>query len=480
MKNIKKISALIMALILVLSLTATAFAADLTGGKIGSGGTSVTAITDEKINIQKELTAYNVDETNTVHAPTIGWTYSISAGSQNKQVTDSTGVSALTHQGVLTGLKVKGSTDGTAHAAVTYSSGASVSDSISWTTAATLNTSPTGAANYQNLELDFSGVDFGAAGIYRYVITEALDTTTYTSYAASGVTETFSNNNTSTTASHVRYLDVYVADGSSTTGADAWDVYGVVCFYNDNDISGVSGSDTTGAAAKTNGFVAGTTDGTTPLAADSYYTFNVTVSKSLSGDVAKQSHKFPMTVDFTNATVTNSVLLNATTSGTVTDYSHVAAPASSLDGIAQIAHNSSIKYIGIPCGTSVTVFETNDVTGTTYNTTITTDGTAGTAKSISWGTAPTLTIGAAGTGAEATDTTSAAYESNTATVSTTANTIDNTTGRHTIAVANQLIYISPTGVVLRVAPYMLMLAAGLFLVLFTRRRRKDEEEYAMA
>ncbi len=455
----KKIGAMVLA-IMMIAMVGLAYADDgasLTGGKYGTVANNVvTSTINESVKIAKEITAYNVDETTTVYAPTISYTYTITADATNSSntIVDSNNVSAVTKPGVLDGLKVND---------VSGSTG-----TITWSTGETLSTSSTGTANTKYLSLDFSGVVFGAAGVYRYVITETL-TTSGDTYAMSGVTETKTGNSA---GSHVRYLDVYVKDGSGDSGASAWDVYGYVCMYNDNDINdGTTGTKTVNAAAKTNGFVPGTTDGTTAVSADSYYTFNLTISKTLSGDNAMSTHQFPFSINFTNSAVTKAVKLNATTSGTVTDYTHNAVAASSLDGIATLAHNGSIKYIGIPCGTSVTVFETNNVTGTAYQAIVTTDGTAGTAKNITWGTAPS-----AKNSEEVIDTTNAAYESNVGTVTTTADTNDNTSGRHTIAIANTLELISPTGYVSRFAPYALILVGGIVLLVIAMKRRKNTEE----
>ena len=43
----------------------------------------------------------------------------------------------------------------------------------------------------------------------------------------------------------------------------------------------------------------------------------------------------------------------------------------------------------------------------------------------------------------------------------------------TVEVTNTLLLISPTGVVMRVAPYVLILAAGIALLLIGRRRKMN-------
>ena len=453
-KTFKKLGALIISAVMVLSLSATLFAdgeASLTGGEVGGFTTPDTPVVQsKKVKIQKELTAYNVDGLN-VYAPTITYTYAIAPGSANVSITDE--ITDHNPQGAVTKTTIAGITTN-----VTMTGTAA--NTIAWTPADTLTTSTGGTANYKDLVIDFTNVVFTAPGVYRYTITETAAT-----YATSGVTET-KNLATEAAGSHVRYLDVYVVASESFTDgtlASDWDIYGYVCLLEDEAIT-PDGDTTTTGAVKTNGFVAATNDGST-INADSYYTFNVTVSKTLTGDNANKSHEFPIHVDFTNAAVTDNVKLNAAVTGNATDYTHTAAGASSLDGLAKIADGGSIKYIGIPCGTQVEVYETNDVTYVTYKTTVTVDGTAGTAKNITSTSTPSDFVAY----------NVANYNSLNGQITTTTAHVDDDVS-HTIAITNVYQTISPTGVIVRTAPYILLLGAGVSLFVLSRRWGKKEEK----
>ncbi len=48
--------------------------------------------------------------------------------------------------------------------------------------------------------------------------------------------------------------------------------------------------------------------------------------------------------------------------------------------------------------------------------------------------------------------------------------------KQSVSITNTLLLISPTGVALRVAPFVLMMAAGAVLLLFARRFRRAEAE----
>lgn len=435
-RTFRKIGALAVAAAMVMSLGAIIFAdATLTDGEVGGfdpGNQDDPQVQDKSVIIKKELKVYNPDET-AVYAPTITYNYAIEAGSADKSITDQTedhvsgtAVTAATKAGITTN--------------VTITDSITLSPDVTTATDNSLDAATAGESNLYDIKVDFSNVVFTEPGVYRYVINETVD------YTGTGVTET--------NGTHARYLDVYVkASDTFTDGSAAgdWDIYGYVCLSADEDVD----PDTD---FKTNGFVEATN--VTP---DEYYTFNVIVKKTLSGDNFSMNHKFPVQVDYTNADVTKDVMLRATPTGTVTDYTHSASAASGLDGLALIANGGRIKYIGIPCGTQVDIYETNDVTGTTYLTTVTVDSTAGTAKNIIATSTPTAFVAYS----------SAAYNSNLGTITTTANATDAT---HEVEIANVLQMISPTGIIVRTAPYVLLLGAGATLFILIRVFRKKEDE----
>lgn len=465
MMKMKKIGAIVLAVMMTAICTAAWAADGMTDGVFGTFTTADTpTLSREKtVNIVKELYSDNANNLN-VFAPTISYTYEITADTAGQTIKDAMSThspaaseTTTTKPGVVKGLEY--------------------TKTISWSPVDTL----TKGSNTRSIVVDFGDVVFSGYGVYRYVITEkpANKTTSAdiaAAYTAAGVT--------GTDGSHVRYLDVYVKPSSAFVPlggekteyvAADWDIYGFVCFANNNSIDATATGTTAPAveaAVKTNGFVGvdangdGDTedDGDTP--ADTYYTFNVTVSKTLTGDSFSNSHQFPMHIDFTNAAVTAGTKLNAvvSTSG-ATDYSHSSGEVSALDGLAKIANGGSIEYVGIPCGTQVDVYETNDVTGTTYAATLTVDGTAGTTKNIVGTSTPTAF--AAYTEKE--------YNSLKGTITTTANKADGT-AVHTIAIANIMRLISPTGYVTRYAPYALMLIGGIVLLVVARKHRKNSDE----
>ena len=465
MKNtLKKLGVIVVAIATILSMTTTAFAATTldTNGEQGVFTTKDTPVSQSKtLVLEKELKVYNVDEA-TIKAPTISYTYTIAAATvpTNATVTDKKG-DPIHEDNVNVTAPVKAGVGAPAIA----NSGV-----VAWTATEDVSAGTDGVKNVKDISIDFSSVVFTGAGIYRYEITEAL-TSGYT-YATSGVTETKTG---STAASHKRYVDVYVRPATTgyTDGLTAaqWDIYGFTCFY--NNAAEITEANKTTVPVKTTGFVEGTTDGTAAnkVEADSYYTFNVTVSKTVVNDAyGAATVAFPFTVLFTNSNVSaGTIVTNGATAPTGTDFTHstsVDLTTGNLKGVAKLKSGQQIKYVGIPNGTSVEVYETNVATGVTYKVdTVTDGGTAVTDNAVSFGSEPASAVA---------QTTKAAYESTKTTITTTADQDDDTA--HTVAITNTLLTISPTGVVLRIAPYALVLAAGILLFFFARRRKEDNEE----
>lgn len=432
MKMKKRISALVL-VIMMIAVVGAAFAdGEATLGANGIVGDDSGTALNKTVIIYKELTGYNPNGS-TVNAPNITWNYSIGAGTGTADVTitDKDGVMGKTKAGV---------------------GAPTITPSVSWTSAETIATaaagSHTGTNNQKPITISFSGVTFDVAGVYRYVITETL--ADGFSYNTSGVTDG--------TITNTRYLDVYVRDaqGSETERQ----IYGYVLFQSvptAHTANSSSDSDVT-AAVKTTGFVSDTgADGSTTISADSYYTYDVTISKTLVNDNAMSSNKFPFNVTFANTTITKNIDIIGTATGTATAADVANGTITSVTVTPSIANGGTVVYTGIPAGTTVTVYETNNVSGTTYSS------------------AATITTSETGDTAAATKVIAPNVDSNNAIIASTAvNTA--VTAEKTICFTNTLETISPTGYISRFAPYALLLIGGIVLLVIAMKRKNHKED----
>ncbi len=445
MKNtFKKISALVIVLVMVLSLSAIAFAADDGGDVAGAGiagntdgvwTTHDTPVTQgTTLKLHKEITAYN-PETCVVNAPTITFNYTIASGSADKDIIDD---------------KLNHDPQTNVHVKTKAGVGSPVISSLALTPSNQLDASVNGTANWFDITVDFSGVNFlnagSGTGVYRYVITETTNATTKNN---AGIAEG--------TIAKTLYLDVYVnGDGS---------IYGYVLFTNNVNIDATTSA---AAAATTAGKIEGFVDdpdntvydSSNTSAADKYYTFNLELTKEVVNDTYAETthHQFPFTVTLTNASVTANVLPIMTVSQYATQTALSTGPIAGTWN-PTIADGASVKYVGIPCGTTITVKETNDVVGVTYESESDHADTDAATKTINYG-----------------------EDSNTATISCGATALavasenHTSTGAGALTFTNTLLQISPTGVVLRVAPYAAILGAGVLLFAVSRKYSKKDDE----
>lgn len=403
MKYLKRSGAIILALMMAFALNVTVFAAEVPAGGV------IATTSETSITIKKEIMAFNPAES-TINAPSITYSYEIEPGSAGKMIKDSTNISVNTTAGP---------------------DGAIITESISWDAEDDddqMQTAIAGKANTKDITVNLSGVTFPAAGVYRYKITE---------------TATYTNTGVVDGEDHVRYLDVYVKN-SETEGR--FEIYGYVLFTKDNDIDGTDEA-SVDAAAKTEGFVGSNSD--------KYYTYNLTVGKTLTGDDGMKNHQFPFGITFTGSE-TGVLPIISGTAGTQPPW-NTKGSMSSFDTTVEaptlkIANGQTVTITGIPIGTSAVINEKNDVTGTTY-------------ASASSGADINADSKFIGTG----------QVSNDATVN--AQTTESIKDK-AVLFANTLSLISPTGLVMRYAPYALILVAGLVLlgVAMKRRSRKDDDE----
>ena len=408
-KVVSRVSAIALAAAMMAVSAVPAFAAGIGTGTVQNGVNS-----DASVTIPKGITNLN-DEPGTYYGPDVTYSYSIAPvePAASASVTDSNNRTQPVHQGPADGASL-------ASTNVTFTSG-------------TVSVIAGGTEITQNLTVNVDTTKFASPGIYRYVIT---DTTSAATLYAAGITRP---DNYDTT----RYLDVYIRNGNNGLEVAGY------ALTKDNMVSIVANT------TKDPGFIASSETATGAPGTDRYKTYNVTLTKSITGDMADKTHAFPFSVTVSNQGRNCTYNKNSETQTTATD------PTFTVN-----LTDTDVLYIkGLSPKATVAYTETND-TEDNYVVTI-----AGTGN----GSTDTFTNnGTLNAGDTASLTAGAVSSYNTANSASSVANIGADTTRKAVTFTNNLESISPTGVIIRIAPFALLLALAMGLFLATRKRKNDE------
>ncbi len=439
MKSAKKILAIGMAALMTMTMGISAFAADM-------ATSGVMETTDNTITIKKEIVFTN-EGADVVYEPNITYGYAIAPAAPNETganaaarttVKDVNGRQTTVHAGVANGALFAGATP-SASTSVTFSAANQVADvdaagSKSATKTMSIVIDPT----------QFGGV----AGVYRYKITETPDNAALT---AAGITR-------SDVYSNTRYLDVYLKNNAAGT---ALEVYGYVLF-DGADTTSFDGKtpETADLDPKTEGFVR---DDDVALGignVDVYHTYNVKVTKNITGDLADMTHDFPFVFTLGN-----------TDANAAYTYKNVAGTASKTmfdgQGIeASLGHNDHVEFIGLPANATIQAVETND-TYDVYTATVTQDedGAVSAVANLDRNQTQSLAASAVHVSEYSVPVVSGAAKAD--------------QDYRDILFTNNLQTVSPTGVVLRILPYAIMLMAGAVAMVMIRRMNERKSFYQL-
>lgn len=419
--TLRKIAGIALSTAMILSMGVTAFADTTPAG---------TYPTTESIVLHKDVMIYNTSG-HEIDAPEIEYSYKVEAvtPAENTKITDYQGNSGTVKAGVDGVVSITSSLDFSAEEAKAATEGHEYD-------------ADTNKKYTKDVVVSVNIANISAAGIYRYKIT---DTTSSEALVNAGIVRAENYD-------PVRYLDLYVSNHEN-----ALYIAGHVLFRNGSADTSFNAAQS-GTAVKVTGY-----DAASEPVSDQYHTYNLDITKTVDGAMGDKTYEFDFAVNTKDA--------NNGAASTIFYAVDGGSESSALIGAeigAKLRHGQTLHLYGLPQTTlynvaekahkfdtyTVTVFDSADKL---YKGGGKADGSKGVNMA-----ALTGSVAAS----EATDIALVSgYDANTVGAQA-------MTG---ITFLNYLNAISPTGVALRVAPYALMLTAGLFLLIFSRRFKAVEE-----
>lgn len=434
---LRKAVGILAATSMVATMSIAAFADD---AEVQTDGTQTTSSATVSMLKTIKLVDENIDGGSYIskHCPNVSYTYTITAptaaelvaahGEDNSEISLKAGNTAAVNLTTAT---------------LSYTSAQSDNDSN--------DKNPADSLVSRYVEFTFDSSQFTEEGIYRYKVTESDPT----GADASLVENTF---NATAGGGYVkeRYIDVWVIINNGTPEIKGYTVVEKTKDQNDDDIYMKTGGYTEtsydeegnkdgGTTSQSPDPVTGGNVGEDYRSVSQYTTYDLKVAKN----VINSKKSFDFTINLSGLIDTHKVWVN----GTETTVS-----GTSLSTTTTLSNGGTYIIKGLPASAAYTISEALKSGDTnTYSVTATKAEKGGTAAAISPSEA---TIGGNG------NPTSSTISNATAITSTGALTGD------TVTVTNTCTSITPTGVILKVIPYVIMVVAGFAIIVFVARRRK--------
>ena len=458
--KLKKILALLLAAMMVLGMT-SAMADTKPVISDGKGENGAATTNSDTLAIDKTIIIHNdlTDEVAGVNIayPAVDFTFNIKPKTPEvgASVTDKDGDKADVKQGPDNGIVITNTNNKVSFAKSTV----------------TLNKNGEQMVQSQlNLRTDLQ--KFTAAGVYRYEITDTTNVTNGSDFQKAGMVRGANYD-----PSYI--LDVYIKNNSN---GDGFEIAGYVLTKDevkeitkdtekDSGIDQVTITTTTTYDPQTQKpTTTKTLDDTTPVNGalnDMYYTYNVEVTKTVTGAMGDMKNEFP----FTFAVSDNQDLQYVVRDTDDTEKNKALSNGTAVT----LSNGDTVTIIGLNPHAKINWTEKQNLNGAVYKVSAKDKGTAADKSLITETKEGTTTQFAM----KAYNETAAAYSENQAII-----TEFKAAEKATLSNASKVDYtnnmdeVSPTGVVLRFAPYIAMLVAGtaLFLILLAKRREEDKEE----